>query len=197
MTYRDEVRRKLIHLGSAAFPLAYWDTDRPFMLRVLIPLALLAVVLEVLRHTLPGFRALLDRVLGRVLRAAEAHTLAGATYVTFGTLLAILLFDKPIAVTVLLFLAVSDALASLVGLRFGRARFLGKSLAGSTAFFVSAVAIAWCVLPHTPLVAVLGALVGTVVEALPLRLGAWKVDDNLAIPLITGAAITWLSAVLA
>ncbi|MFQ5806636.1 MAG: diacylglycerol/polyprenol kinase family protein [Phycisphaerae bacterium] len=196
MTYGDEIRRKLIHLGSAAFPLAYWATDRQFMLRVLVPLAAVAIVAETLRRLSPGFRAFIDRWLGRVLRRTEAHTFTGATYVTVANLLAIVLFEKPIAITVLLFLSVSDALASLVGIRFGTVRFLGKSLAGSMAFFVSGAAIALYVLRATPLVGLAGALIGTVVEALSLKIGAHKLDDNLSIPLITGAAMTGLQAAL-
>lgn len=197
MTYGDEIRRKLVHLGSAAFPIAYWTTSKPIMLGVLIPLAAVAILAEMLRHLSPDFRALIDRWLGRVLRKAEAHTLTGATYVTLAALLSVLLFEKPIAICVLLFLSVSDALASLLGIRFGRVRFLGKSLVGSTTFFVSACAVGLCVLSGQPLLALAGALVGTLVEALPLKLGTYKIDDNLSIPLITGAAMTALQSTLA
>ena len=190
MTYGDEIRRKLIHLSSAAFPIVYWATDRAFMLRVLVPLAAVAIVAEALRHLRPGFRAFIDRWLGRVIREAEAHTLTGATCVTVAALLSIWLFDERIAITVLLFLSVSDALASLIGIRFGTVRFLGKSLAGSTAFFVSAAAIALFVLPESSPVALAGAAIATVVEALPLRIGHYRLDDNLSIPLLTGAAMT-------
>lgn len=197
MTYGDEIRRKLIHLSSAAFPIAYWATDRQFMLWVLVPLAVVAIVAETLRRVSPGFRAFIDGWLGRVLRKAEAQTLTGATYVTIGTLLTIAVFpEKQIAITVLLLLSVSDALASLVGIRFGTVRFLAKSLAGSAAFFLSAAAIALYMLPDARLVALVGALVGTIVEALPLKIGEHKLDDNLSIPLITGAAMTALHAAL-
>jgi dolichol kinase len=195
MTYGHELQRKLVHIVSAVIPILYWATDRPFMLCVLIPLAVIALVAELLRHLRPNFRLFIDRWLGHMLRDAEAHTLTGATYVTLASLLTILLYDKPIAVSVLLFLQISDALASLIGIRFGKARFLGKSLAGSTAFFVSAGVIGVLVFPDRPALAISGALVGTIVEALPLRLGAFKVDDNLSIPLITGAVMTMLQEV--
>jgi dolichol kinase len=196
MTYGDELRRKLIHLGSAAFPLTYWATDQEFMLRVLVPLVIVALAAETLRRHRPGFHAFIDRWLGRVLRKAEARTLTGATCVTLGALLAIVLFSKPIAITVMLFLSISDALASLVGLRFGKVRFLGKTLAGSSAFLVSAGAIALFMLPEAPLVALVGALVGTVVEALPLRIKHYKLDDNLTIPLAAGVAMSALEIAL-
>jgi dolichol kinase len=194
MTYGDEVRRKLVHLSSAAFPLAYWATSQVFMMRVLVPLALVAVVAEALRQRHPGFRALVDRWLGRIIRQTEAHTLTGATCVTIAALLSIWLFPKHIAIAVLLFLSVSDAVASLIGIRFGSVRFLDKSLAGSVAFLVSAVAIALVSLPEAPVVALAGALIATVVEALPLKIGKYKLDDNLSIPLLTGAAMLALQS---
>lgn len=197
MTYGDEIRRKLIHLGSAAIPLAYWATSREFMLGALVPLAVLAIGAETLRRHHRGFHDFIDRWLGRVLRRAETRTFTGATYVALAALITIALYDRPIAITALLFLAVSDALASLVGRRFGTVGFLGKSLAGSTAFFVSAAGIAWFTLAETPLTALAGALAGTIVEALPLRLGAHKLDDNLTIPLAAGAAMSLTQALLA
>lgn len=197
MTYGDEIRRKLIHVAAAAIPLAYWATDRTLVLSVLVPLAIVAIVAETLRRVNRPFQAFIDKWLGRVLRKAESQTFTGATYVTAGALLTIVLFPKEIAITVLLFLCVSDALASLVGIRFGRVRFLGKSLAGSMAFFVSAEAIALLLLPTAPLLGLAGALIGTVVEALPLRIGKHKLDDNLSIPLVTGAAMTALQTMLA
>lgn len=196
MTYGQEVWRKLIHLGSAAFPIAYWLTNQTVMLWVLVPLAVIAVGAETLRHLKPGFRALVDRWLGRVLRRAEDHTLTGATCVTLAALLSIALFDKPIAITVLLFLSVSDALASLVGIRFGRVRIGHKTLEGSATFFLSAAVIALLVLPAAPLLAILGALVATVAEALPLKVAGYKLDDNLTIPLISGGVMTLLSGPL-
>jgi dolichol kinase len=196
MTYQQEIWRKLIHLGSAAFPIAYWLTNQTVMLWVLVPLTVIAVGAETLRHLRPGFRALVDRWLGRLLRRAEDHTLTGATCVTLAALLSILLFDKPIAIAVLLFLSISDALASLVGIRFGRVRIGHKTLEGSAVFLVSAVAIALLVLRSAPLVAVFGAVVATVVEALPLKIAGHKLDDNLTIPLVSGAAMTLLWEVL-
>jgi len=196
MTYWDEIRRKLIHLSSIAFPLVYWATNREFMLWVLIPLCVIAVLIEALRRYHPRCRDFIDRWLGRVIRKAEAETFTGATYVTIGALLAIILFPEPIAITVLLFLSISDALASLIGIRFGRIHFLGKSLAGSSAFFLSAAAIALFMLPDRPRVALLGALIGTIVEALPIQINKQKLDDNLTIPLVTGIAMMGLERVL-
>ena len=194
MTYQEEIWRKVVHLASAAIPIVYWFTTKQFMLRALIPLTCLAIVIEALRHGHPAVREFIDYWLGRIIRRAETHTLTGATYVVLASLLSILLFDKPIAITILLFLSISDALASLIGIRFGWRRFLGKSLAGSTAFLVSAATIALLLMYDSPLVAISGAIVATIVEALPLKIAGQKIDDNISIPLAAGSVMSLLQA---
>jgi len=194
MQYTNELGRKAIHLGSSIFPLVYLFLSRDVMLGILGGLVLLALALESLRHSLSTARAFFQRWLGHLFRDFEHSTLVGATYVALGCFLSVLLFPRLTAVTVMLFLSVSDALASLVGMKFGRARFLDKSLAGSAAFFASALVLALLVLRHAPLAAAVGAAVATIVEALPLRIGRFKLDDNLVIPLASGLAISAVQA---
>lgn len=187
MTYWDEIRRKAIHLGSAGFPVIYWLTDnRTLMLQILIPLVLFAIIVETARQFSPAIEALVQRWLGKIMRLEEKRLFTGATYVVISALIMIAFFPKPIAVAALLFMSISDAAASLIGIRFGKVRFLGKSLAGSSAFLVTALAIAVLIMPRTLLTGAIGAVAATIAEALSLRWGPIKIDDNLAIPLTSG-----------
>ena len=193
VTYKEEIARKLVHLASATIPLVYCYASRDFMLVALGILSAVALGIEFFRATRAGARAFIDRWLGRIIRTAESATMTGATYVVLGGLLAIFLFEKRIAIAVLLFLSISDALASLVGIKFGRVKLLGKkSLAGSLAFFLSAAAIVSFVQPSAWWIGLLGAFTATIVEALPLKIAGYKLDDNLTIPLIAGAVMTGL-----
>jgi dolichol kinase len=193
MTYWEELGRKSIHLGSAVFPLIYHYTDKTFMLWLMIPLVVFAITIETLRQFFPGVQSIVQRTLGPILRVEEKSLFTGATYVAIAILLSVLLFPKPIAICALLFLSISDALASLIGIKFGKARFLGKSVAGSGAFLLSAIAIAlWQLPPHAWLVGIAGAVVATITEALSMKYGQFKIDDNLAIPLVSGGAIVGL-----
>lgn len=196
MTYWDEIRRKAIHLGSAAFPLVYWLTDRTVMLWILVPLVAFALIAETARQFIPAVEAFVQRWLGTIMRVEEKRLFTGATYVVISCLIMIYFFPKEIAITTLLFMSISDAAASLVGIRVGGPRFLGKSLAGSTAFFVTAVAIALWQLPGRLIVGLAGAAVATVAEALSLRWGPVKIDDNFAIPLASGGAMCLLERLI-
>jgi len=195
MRYLDELGRKAIHLGSSAIPITYMFISRRTAVWILGALVLVAIVIETLRHFIPAVKAWFERRMGNIFRDFESRTLTGASYVVFGAFLAVLLFDKRIAITVLFFVSISDALASLIGIKFGgKLRFFGKSLAGSGAFLISAVIIAMLALPDDPPAALLGALVATIVEALPLRIAGNKLDDNLTVSLSSGLVMTLMSA---
>jgi dolichol kinase len=97
-----------------------------------------------------------------------------------------------IAINAFTILIISDTTSALVGRRFGRHRFLAKSLEGSLAFFISAVIVILIApkvsrLPAEYVVGIIAASIGAVVEALPNR-----IDDNLSIPLAVGFSLWWL-----
>lgn len=188
--YRAESSRKVLHLCTALVPLAYIFLPRATMLALLGPCVAFAVIIEILRHSNRRFQALFRRRVGFMVRRREWGRVCGSTYVLVGAFLSVLLFDKSVAVAVLLILTVSDTAASLVGLRFGRTRLVGKSLEGSSAFFVTALAILFFTLHGSLVLLIVAALVATVTEAIPaLRFGRLELNDNLLIPLVTGGTL--------
>lgn len=192
ISYRDELARKSIHLASAALPLLYWGTNLYVMLCAVVPLLLLSLIMEWLRHTRGPSQGWLQGFAGHLFRPTERFTLSGSTYVMLANLVVPLLFLKEHAVAALLMMSISDAVASLVGRRVQGALLGGKSLAGSAAFFGTALLIVALIVPGRPLTGLVGALVATVVEAVPLRWGGLRIDDNLTIPLAAATAMTLL-----
>ncbi len=190
--YTAEISRKVLHVSSATSAVLYLFVTREWLIGLLVGAVLIALVVEVLRRLPGAFAGAYSGALGFMMRPSEWDRLTGATYALIGSLLSVILFPKPIAIAVIFILSVSDAAASLIGLRFGRARFLGKSLAGSLAFFLTSLLIVWAVLPDARGVGFVAAIIATVMEALPtLRIGPVELNDNLSIPLVTGAAL-WL-----
>jgi len=97
-------------------------------------------------------------------------------------------------------LMVGDGAAAIIGRRFGKHRLSGsdKSWEGSVAFLLTAVLVALPLtlpvlmnsLGHTPLSNLqigMGALVSTVLEALPIPL-----NDNVRVPVLAGLAMTFV-----
>jgi dolichol kinase len=190
-TYRDEVIRKTIHVASVLCPLIYAFIDRELMLWLATPLALAFIAADILRQVHPSLRGFYDRRFGQLMRRDENQRLCGASHVMIAVVLCVWLFPKQVAIAAMLFMSVSDALASLVGQWVGGPRWFNASLSGSSAFLLSALLIALPLLWGHPLAAVCGALTATVVEALPLRVGQARIDDNISVPL-SGGLVMWL-----
>jgi len=105
-----------------------------------------------------------------------------------GIALSLLIFPTRIGYAAIAVLALGDSSASLLGKRFGRNRIpfnRGKSIEGSIIGLV--VAFLGALLFVDPITAIVGAVVGILIEALPL-----PIDDNLLIPLAAGISMTLL-----
>jgi dolichol kinase len=178
---------------SLLIPVVYSFVTKQTALSILIPLTLLFALSDAARLLVPAVGRLYSRLFGFLLRAHEKNDagrrLNGATYVLLSATILIIFFPKLIVITAFAILIISDTSAALIGRRFGRHRFLTKSVEGSTAFFVSAlivVAVAPKVayLPGEYLIGGAAALLGAIVEA-----SALGIDDNLSIPLSVGGAL--------
>lgn len=191
--HSPELSRKVLHLIAATTPVVYMFISRETALGLLGLCVLIAVAIEILRQASPRFGVFFRRTVGFMVRTTEWTRVTGATYVLLGALLSVWLFPKPIAIAVLFIQVISDTAASLMGLRYGRTRFLGKSVAGSGAFFLTALAILWLTWPAKKEIDLLAAAVATVAEALPaLRFGRYELNDNLIVPLLTGFVLCLL-----
>jgi len=188
---KHELVRKAIHLSSSAIPLLYWFIfTRELMLKGVIILAIGFLTAEYLRLRYPQARKAFMLVFGSAIRGHEHSNLTGATYVFTGAVLSIFLFPKEIAVPSLLILSIADTVAALIGIPFGKHKFLAKSVEGSTGFFISTMIILTVFMPETIFINVLVALAITVSEALPL-----DIDDNFLIPLLSGCLLSLTSLI--
>lgn len=192
---RTEISRKLLHVSSSLLAVAYLLLPREFMLPTLGAGVVFSVAVELLRYHNPAFGRLFRRCVGGMVRESEWSRITGATYVWIGAFLTVWLFPRTDAIAGLFTLSLADSAAALVGQRFGRHRFLAKSLEGSIAFLLTAVVVILLVRGGPPTVAVGAALVAAIVEALPtLKLGRYELSDNILIPVCTAAALGVLGA---
>jgi len=200
-SYSTELIRKGIHLSSLSIPVIYFFISRPAALTILIPLTLLFGLSDLARLFVPAFGELYRKFFGFLLRRHELNAgrrrLNGATYVLLSATLCVWLFPKIIVITAFAILIISDTSAALIGRKFGRHPFLGKSFEGTTAFFMSgllvvALAPKIAYLPAEYLIGVLAAALGAVVEALSGDI----IDDNLSIPIAISLAMWGLYLLL-
>ncbi len=194
-SYSAEVVRKGIHLFSLSIPVLYNFLNKTTALEILIPLTLLFLVADVARLFHPATGRLYARFFGFLLRSHERNDrgrkLTGATYVLLSATFCIIVFPKVIVLTAFAILIISDSAAALIGRKFGRHPFMKKSAEGTSAFLVTAlivVAVAPKIsyLPLEYVIGAAGAILGTLVEAMSIR-----IDDNVSIPVSIGVAM-WL-----
>ncbi len=194
--YKNELLRKSIHLTSLLIPIIYYFIPKELGLTLLIPLVAISLLIDTLKIFSRKFRALFIKFFGFMLREheldASKHTYTGATFVLLSALISMLLFPKIIFITAFSILIISDTSAALIGRKYGRHKFLAKSLEGSTAFFISAVIVVLLAPKVTGsvteyLIGIAGAFVATFGENLSY---GWA-DDNFVIPLSAGATM-WL-----
>ena len=154
-------------------------------------LALFSLGLDLVRFRMAGLNRLFLRWLAPLLKHDEDRKITGASYMLAAALIAFLIFDRQVAVLALLFLALGDPAAALVGSSMPGPRLLGKSPGGTVAFagvsmlVVLALSLSGRVDYHWGML--VGGLVAALVELAPL-----PVDDNLTIPLASGGAMQLL-----
>ena len=189
--YRDEVYRKLIHLTSLSIPIVYYFITRELALKILIPMTILSIIMDVGRYLYPQIGKFFYMVFGFLLRDHERdnkkRNLNGATYVLISAVVCILIFPKIFFITAFAVLIVSDSSAALIGRKWGKHKFIFKSLEGTVAFFISGC----FVVLFSPkingtiseyFIGIFAVAVGAIAENIPY---GWA-DDNLSIPLSVG-----------
>ena len=186
------ILRRWFHLiAGSSIPLVGIFVSEWGMVAVLTVVSAGGLCLELIRFRFQCLNQQFMHWLSPLLKPNEGVRFTGATYMVVGALFAFLLFGVEVAVPVLLFLALGDPAAALVGRRMPGPRISGKSPGGTVVFVglglatVGVLTAAGAVDYHWGLL--VGALVAGVVELAP-----GYPDDNLTIPLIAGASMHFM-----
>ena len=212
---KEEINRKLLHLSLALLmPAGIFYLPKISGIGPMVPPILLVIVfvisitVELLRFRHPAVQKVFERLFGTMLRIEERRSFTGSTYVVGSALLcSVLFYSYPhVSFLALTTFIVGDAAAALVGQSMGRVRIGRKSLEGSLGCFLTCLAMYVWLFPHLPmlldiwsgkvqgLIIIAASLSVTVFELIPLKVSRHiTINDNLAVPVITGIIITGLS----
>ena len=194
--YRDEIFRKLIHLCSLSIPVVYYFIPRSTALIILGIMTVVALFLDLGRYLSPAIGKIFYKFFGFLLRKHELdhkkRNLNGATYVLLSAFICVLIFPKVIVITAFAILIISDSMAALIGRRFGKHKFLFKSLEGTLAFFISGIVVVLLspkieYMLSEYIIGIVSTAFGAIIENVSFGLA----DDNLVIPISIGFAM-WL-----
>ena len=195
-TFINEIFRKLIHISSLAVPLIYFFLikDKNVMATFLVILTLFSLLIEYARLNQEGYiRFFFHKYLKSVLRPNELNGhLTGATWMLIGFTFSVIIFDFEVSVLALLFLAVGDAVAGLVGRAFPIGKIWDKSIFGSLSGFLFCVLFGLALNNTLSLqIIIFGAISGMFIELIPL-----KINDNFSIPVFSGFIMQILKEIL-
>lgn len=187
----SETLRKSIHLSSLVIPFGYryvLGFDKKLAFIIILIALVVSVIIEMHRFWERSFRKTFYLLFGNILRKHEIMNYTGATFLLLSSLLCIAIFEPHVASASIAFLSIGDTFAALVGINFGKRKFIrnGKSLEGSLACFASCLIFGlWWL--NNPWLAIFGALAATLAELLNTYL-----DDNIVIPMSSAVVMTLL-----
>jgi dolichol kinase len=214
---REEIQRKLLHLVALLMPIGIlygpaWSFPRLLMPAILFTLFSVSLIVEIFRFRNPAVQKFVLSAFGSMMRSDErCCKISGSTWIIGAAFLCSILFShhRDISFMALTLFILGDAMAALVGIRFGRIKIGKKSLEGSLACFGICVILLLVVFPlvpglmhawgdRAPIGAILSvSLVITAFELVPLRFPRGLIiNDNLAVPVIAGYTMMFFERLL-
>lgn len=195
------ISRKFYHfiMGLMCFTLYAFVLNRQEALVLLGTIGGVWMAADVLRLRSSRVNAITLKYFGKIMRREELKSITGNSFYILGLLTLVIFFSKPVALLSVLFLAMGDPVAAIVGTRWGRHRLMGKkSVEGALAnWFVSGIAsFAFGLFflrldsSQSLVLGVLGATISTVVELIP-----FPIDDNFTIPVGSALLLTFSASV--
>ncbi|MEG8946342.1 diacylglycerol/polyprenol kinase family protein [Rosettibacter firmus] len=199
--YQSEVLRKTIHLCSLSIPVIYYFITKELALKILIPLLILSLIIDLGRYYFKPIQDFFYNLFGFLLRRHEKDhqkkNLNGATYVLISAVLVILIFPKVFVVTSFSVLIIGDIAAALIGRKYGRRKFLLKSLEGTLAFFFfSCIVILFTPKIEGNILEFIIGFISVAVGAIAENISIGWADDNLTIPITVGLTMWILYSIL-
>jgi dolichol kinase len=185
--------RKFFHMSGAVMllvPYLFLGFSKEMMAAILGTALAAAMSLEYSRSRFEWVNGITVRVLGPIMRDSEVNEISGIPFYMASCLFSFLIFPHHIAVLSILYLAFGDPSSSFFGVLYGRNKiFPNKSLQGTLGGFTVCALVTYAYIywqniePQMAiLLSMLGGFAGSLAELLPLN-----VDDNFAIPVVSGA----------
>jgi dolichol kinase len=167
-----ELIRKGVHLFALVIPVGYFLLPFPISIIGVSVSAVVSIIIDVSRFRGWKFWDMVSFMIAPIIRDHETRGgFTGASYILTTS-----------AIAAITFIIIGDTAAALVGRTWGKHKIIGrKSVEGSSACLVSLILVSFLI-PGLPAAAgISGAVAATLSETF-----SGKIDDNLAVPVISG-----------
>lgn len=188
--FNKEVVRKLLHLLSIFILFFYLLISHYFNHQIglffLSALLIIAITLEYLRIEVDRNVPIISILWKYIRRKKERDAIGSEVYFLLGSIIVLSVFDIRIAIVAILMTIFGDAVAAVIGYKFGKTpiKFIkGKAWEGVLAQFGIDVLVGLLIMPSMWWIVIIMALVATSVET-----ASNKIDDNILIPIFSGFA---------
>ena len=184
------VPRRLWHFGGVMLIAILFATlPRVTSLKWMAFGASLIIIGDITRLLFPKINHLALNIFHPFMRESERNNLTGTTYLLIGAGITIALFPPPVALLSLFFLAISDPLASYVGILYGKDKISkNKTVQGSFAAFVSCTVISMIYFYSFDIMTerlLIGGLIAGLIGAASELITIGKLDDNMTSPILS------------
>lgn len=184
-----ELKRKILHIlvGITAILLLIYNIITPLIIFIILIIGIFVSLLS-LRIKIPIISWFLDNFE----RNKNKNKLPGRgiIFAVVGSLLALQLFERNIALASITILTFGDPISHLIGRYFGRTKSpldRTKNIEGNIAAALISSLLAMFFVPFY--LAFIGALTAMLFELLIIKIQNLRIDDNLIIPLAAGTTI--------
>jgi diacylglycerol kinase (CTP) len=193
------ITRKIWHMATGLIGLAIYQKTKvsvETIATILLAFSAASFLFEFVRLKSEIVNQFALKLMKPVMRESERNSISGMPFYALGVSLSLFFFPERLAVLSILFLIFADPIASFCGILFGRDKILpNKSLQGTiAAFSVCYIVTLVYGLIHTApsmnllVFSIVAGVIGAISE-----LCSQFVDDNLCIPVISGAGLFLLN----
>ena len=147
-----EIKRKSVHLVSLTYLFLFTFVEFYFNYKIAIYFLTFLLIIHFfyeeirLRKARNFFEKYFKKYttkLNQFHRLHEQNSMSGSFYMLLGIVISLSIFNYNIAIAVILMAIFGDLFAALVGKKFGKTKFLSKTLEGTTAGFLVNLIIAF------------------------------------------------------
>ena len=190
LNYKNEIKRKKIHLLSFLIPLHYLLFPNSILLFIAL-LVISILIIDIYRlYFNQKINIPIIKHINNTIRPYEKSTPMSATLLVITSLVIILIFKREIAIIAISMVAICDTAAAIYGMKFGKIKlFFNKTLEGSFAFLLTGCFLVFLLnyfinMGLDIIFLIICTLIATITESItPTKY------DNITVPLSTALAL--------
>lgn len=194
------ILRKMWHIVCGVLALSIYSLAQMDIMLwggVAIGAAVFGFTIDLLRMNIPAMNKLTLKFLGPLMRKSEENGFSGLPFYALGVGLSIIFYSEKIALLSIMFLVFADPIASFVGVNLGKDKILpNKSVQGTIAAFLVCYFVTFVFVKDfniSDFNLIIFTVLAGIVGALSELASAFNIDDNLTIPVLSGAGLTLLN----